>query len=239
MRELNAALAQKRVVIFDLDGTLINSIGMWNAVDVALIGELAGRAVTEDVQTQRDEALARFRALEDPYMAYCGFLRDKYAPAMTVEEVHGRRYDIARDFLENAVDYKPGADAFLRCMKTAGKILILATTTRRHSIEAYDTRNAAIMAKGGVTAYFDRVYTSEDVENSKPDPEVYHRLFADFGLTAAECIVFEDSLVGLQAAKAAGVEAVAVYDQYSDPDRAAIDALADWAIKDFMELMPH
>ena len=237
MRDINTALARKRAVIFDLDGTLINSIGMWNAVDAALIGELTGKPVTENVQAQRDEALARFRTLEDPYTAYCGFLRDKYAPAMTVKQVHGRRYAIAQDFLENAVDYKPGAAELLRRLKGEGHILILATTTRRHSIEVYDTRNAAIMAKGGVMAWFDRVYTSEDVEKSKPDPEVYHRLFGDFGLAPAECIVFEDALVGLQAARAAGVEAVAVYDPYSDPDREAINALADWRIRDFGELL--
>lgn len=237
MKDIKTALKQKRAVIFDLDGTLINSIGMWNAVDVTLIGELTGRAVTENVQAQRDEALARFRDREDPYMAYCAFLRDKYAPAMTAEAVHARRYAIAQDFLENAVDYKPGADELLRRLKGAGYILILATTTRRHSIEVYDAHNAGIMAKGGVTAYFHRVYTSEDVEKAKPDPEVYYRIFADFGLKPEECLVFEDALVGLQAAKAAGIHTAVVYDQYSDPDREAINALADWRIQSFAELI--
>ena len=237
MRDIKTMLAGKRAVIFDMDGTLIDSIGVWNAVDVALIGELTGRPVTENVQAQRDSALERFRGRENPYRDYCGLLRDKYAPGMTVEAVHDRRYAIAQDFLENAVDYKPGADELLRRLKKAGYILILATTTRRHSIEVYDTQNAGIRGKGGITPWFQWVYTSEDVEKTKPDPEVYHRIFADFGLTAEECIVFEDALVGLQAAKAAGVETVAVYDQYSDPDREAINALADWAIRDFAELM--
>ena len=237
MKDIQTALSKKRAVIFDLDGTLINSIGMWNAVDVSLIGELTGRAVTEDVQAQRDNALARFRDREDPYMAYCAFLRDKYAPHMTAEAVHARRYAVAQDFLENAVDFKPGAAELLRRLKDAGHILILATTTRRHSIEVYDTKNANIMAKGGVTSWFDRVYTSEDVEKAKPDPEVYHRIFAAFGLGPEECLVFEDSLIGLQAAKAAGIDAVAVYDQHSDHDREAINALADWQIRSFTELI--
>lgn len=69
----------------------------------------------------------------------------------------------------------------------------------------------------------------------KPDPEVYFRILGDLGAAPAECLIFEDSLVGVESARNAGIEAAAVYDRYADADRARIDALADYRLRDYGE----
>ena len=71
-------LTGRKVIIFDMDGTLIDSVGIWNQVDELLIARLRrdGGCQPENYQLQRDEALRRFRNEANPYMAYCRFLRE-------------------------------------------------------------------------------------------------------------------------------------------------------------------
>lgn len=232
-------LSGKKVIIFDMDGTLIDSVGIWNQVDEALIAQIRREDAPrpENVQLQRDDALRRFSKAENPYMEYCAFLKEKYGAKQTAEEIHGLRYQIAQDFLQNVVDYKPDADALLRWLKDQGYTLTIATTTKRSNLDVYRTRNARMMEKAKIDDYFTLVYTREDAKEIKPNPEIYLRVMSELGVPAEECLVFEDSLIGIEAAKNAGIEAVAVYDSHSDGEREQINALADYQIQSYTALL--
>ena len=145
------------------------------------------------------------------------------------------RYTISNHFLEIVVDYKPRADELIKLLKSRGQTLAIATTTRRRTIDIYRTRNRNIMSKANIDDYFSVIYAREDITKMKPHPEVYLRVLETLGAAPGECLVFEDSLVGLEAARAAGIETVAVYDKYSDGERGQINALATWRIDDFAE----
>jgi beta-phosphoglucomutase-like phosphatase (HAD superfamily) len=118
-----------------------------------------------------------------------------------------------------------------------GYILTIATTTRRNNVNVYRTRNEKIRNKADLDTYFRLVYTREDAKEIKPNPEIYLRVMEELGVTAEECLVFEDSLIGIEAAKNAGIESVAVYDPYSDGEREQINALADYQIQSYTELL--
>ncbi len=230
MTEILRVLQYKKAVLFDLDGTLVDSVSLWTEADERLAIELAGAAPSrEELRVFREEALRRFRNEPDPYLRYCGLLKERYGTDLSPSQVQTRRAAIAHAMLEH-MDYRPGAAAFLRTLKDHGYILALTTTGRRSSLEIYRTKNAFFAQRGPIDEVFDRVYTCEDVRCIKPDPEIYLRAMGDLGLTPEECIVFEDSLSGVLAAKGAGVETVVVYDANSDPDRGEIDRLADWTI---------
>lgn len=228
-------LKDKKVIIFDMDGTLIDSVGVWNDVDRALIRRLGGRE--EHVQEQRDEALRRFSKSASPYLDYCALLGEKYGSAMSPEEIHTLRYEIAQDYLKNVVDYKPDADVFLHRLKDAGYTLVIATTTRRKNVDVYRTQNVNMLAKAKIDELFTLVYTREDAKEIKPNPEIYLRVMSELGAAPEECLVFEDSLIGIEAAKRAGIQSAAVYDAYSDGEREQINALADYQVTSYTQLL--
>lgn len=231
-------LKGKKVVIFDMDGTLIDSIGIWNEVDRRLLRKLGEQNVEEiNVQAQRDGLLRSFAGAENPYLAYCGALGEKYGLDMCAQEIMQLRYSIASELLEREIDYKPGAAELLHRLKTMGFRLAIASTTKRGNMEIYRTKNRNIMDNAALDWIFERIYTQEDAREIKPDPEVHLRLMREMGVTAQECIVFEDSLVGVEAANAAGIEVAAVYDRYSEADRAEIQARADYWFADFAAVL--
>ncbi len=237
MRPIQELLSDKKAVLFDLDGTLVDSIGVWNEADELLARELTGAAPDRiEIRRFREDCLRRFRDEPEPYLCYCAQLKKRYGTDLSPRQVQARRQAIAHGLLTRT-DYRPGADIFLRALKARGYILVLATTGRRASVDVYRTENEIIAAKAPIDAIFDRVYTCEDVAAIKPDPEIYIRALQDLGLPAEKCLVFEDSLAGVQAAKAAGLETVVMYDAHSDPDRPSINALADCQAPDYPTLL--
>ncbi len=228
----------KKIIIFDMDGTLIDSVGIWNSVDLELRRALGMKdeISLSHLQQQRDDALRRFSKDENPYLSYCAYLKELYKSDKTAEEIHDLRYSIAQTYLKNSIDYKEGADIFIRKLYQKGFTLVIASTTKKSNMEIYRTQNQNIMQKANIDDYFRLVFTREDAKEMKPHPEIYLKVLKELGVSAKDALVFEDSLIGIEAAKAAGIESVLVYDAYSEADREKILELADYSINSFYEL---
>ena len=100
-------------------------------------------------------------------------------------------------------------------------------------MEIYQKRNENILSKFPLDGTFKLIYTRDDVKEIKPFPEVFLKAMDKLNLKKEECLVFEDSLVGAEAAKKAGIDLAVMYDRYSDSDRGAINRLADYTFNDF------
>ncbi len=230
-------LTNKKFIIFDLDGTLINSVGIWNEVDRRFIESFGHSANGIDVQAQRDAKLREFKASVSPYKDYCAFMGKKYGSSLSADELLRLRYEIADELVANAVDYKPYADVFLKKLKVLGYTMIIASTTLRSNLDVYLTRNQNIIVKAPLDSIFDKMYTREDAKEMKPSPEIYNRVLKELKARADECIIFEDSLIGVEAANAAGIDVIAMYDEHSSGDREEINRLSTAYFESYKELM--
>lgn len=219
---------QRNTIIFDMDGTLIDSIGIWNQVDQALMAVMGGAAEEEmAVGRRRDAFLADHRDEGNPYLSYCLFLARHCGCSWSGEKVFQKRYEISRDFLIHQVDYKKGAPEVIQRLYGLGKTLVIATTTKRANMDIYRHLNENIRSKAPLDKYFTTIYTREDVSSIKPSPEVHEKLMADLGKTREDCFIFEDSLAGLMAARTAGIPAGVIYDRYSEKERNRMVPLAE------------
>ena len=227
----------KKVIIFDMDGTLIDSVGIWNKVDIELIKELGeSKELNEfEIQQQRDNKLREFSKSENPYIDYCQFLSLKYNSPFTGEEILMKRYNIAQNYLKNEIDYKKDVPELLKLLKEKNYTLIIASTTRRNNMDIYCEENTNIINKANLKDYFSVVYTREDAKEIKPNPEIYLRIVNELGVKKEKCLIFEDSLIGIEAANNAGIDVVAMYDKYSDMEREEIERKATYSLKNYEE----
>ena len=227
----------KKVIIFDMDGTLIDSVGIWNKTDEILIEKLANKKMqVPNIQQVRDTILAKCKS-DDIYLEYCDFLGKKFKSSLSAKEILDLRWNISDQYIKSQIDYKPNADRLLHLLKEQGYILALATTTTNIQLNAYRNVNQNIKQKADIDAIFDIVLSKEDVKEKKPSPEIHNKLMKILGVKPSDCLIIEDSLIGVQAGKNAGIEVAVMYDKYSDGDRDQINRIADYSFSSFNEII--
>lgn len=234
------SLRDKKYIIFDLDGTLIDSVGVWNVADQKLIKRYAG--VTVDLDTIQSERRAFLHSNPESniYLAYCEFLINNYGfrahDPMLVSDERRKMADLV---LAKETDFKPGVVELIGRLKDSGLILTLATMTTQIQLKSYSHENQKMLEQMDIKEAFDYIITQDEVKRKKPDPEIYQTIMRHYRAQPRECLVFEDSYTGVLASKNAGIEVINIYDKYADLDRSKIDAIADYSIPNYQVFIDY
>jgi HAD superfamily hydrolase (TIGR01509 family) len=207
-------------VVFDLDGVLIASEEVWDAVRERFVRERGGRY---DEEVQR--AMMGMSAPEwSAYLHETAGVPD--SPDEIDREVVRRMLAAYRDELP----LLPGAVEAVR--RTAVRFpLALASSSNREIFEE-------VLGLAGVTDCFRATVSSEEVARGKPAPDVYLEAARRLGVEPARCAAVEDSHAGIRSAKAAGMRVVALPNPSYPPDDQAL-AAADVVLHSLAELTPE
>lgn len=207
-------------VIFDLDGSLVDSMWMWHEIDVEYLGRY-GLSVPEGLQ-QDIEGLS--------FSETAVYFKERFLLPDSLEEIKKCWNEMAWDKYMNEVPLKPGAGEFLRLCKERNIRLGIATSNSRELVtNVADTH--------GLHDYFSCIMTGCDVGKGKPAPDIYLAVAKKLSVLPGRCLVFEDIVPGILAGKAAGMKVCAVEDAYSLDQTEVKKALADYYIRDFHEIM--
>lgn len=233
---LKNKLSNIDLVIFDLDGTLIDSNGTNNYLDIELARSLGENKSSKEIIQERDEVIKNNKT-GDIYLNYCNYLKIKYNSTLSAKEILQIRRDLSKQISKD-IKYKTDADKIIKYFKNHNKKLALATVSRRETIDIYINENENIKNKCNIKDYFDFIVTKDDVTLKKPNPEIYNKIIEKFQIKdLSKCVVIEDSLTGVLAAKNANLDVIVIYDKYSDKDREKINELADYNVLDYKELI--
>lgn len=239
MKKITDKILDKKYFIFDIDGTLVDSMGMWNLVDQATIFNQTGQTIpVEDIKMIRDSVLYDPNNIGgDIYDIFYQEIVKLFGMNITSEQYGMLRRELADYISINELDFKPGAADFLQKLKELGKKIGITTTTTRRQFEIYSKHNAKMVNQAPMGELASAIITCEDVEKKKPDPEAYLKTVEKLGAKKKDCIVFEDSLSGAIAAKSAGLDVVSVYDESAKFEQDRLEMVVDYKIESFDELI--
>ncbi len=213
-------LTDIQAVIFDLDGTLIDSMWLWQSIDEEYLklhhidmpdgfqDDLEGMSFTETAR----------------------YFKERFQLSESIEKIKDDWNKMAWDYYAHRVDLKDGVVAFLDYLRNKELPIGIGTSNSRELVEL-------VVSKYHIEKYFTSIRTSCEVDKGKPHPDIYLKVASDLGVDPSTCLVFEDIPNGIVAAKRAGMKVCAIEDDFSKAMKDRKVELADYFIESYYEVM--
>ena len=207
-------------VTFDLDGVLADSEPWWNQIDAKLLAEHG--------VSYRGEYHGNVLGVS--YRLAVEFYKNAFHISASVEELMRRRGQIATDFFINRVGLFLSAKTTLEQLREMKLHLAVATSSVSASARPF-------LKRTGIRSFFDVIVTGDEVQRGKPDPDIYLRTAKELGIAPDACLVIEDALAGVAAAKTANMRVAAIPDtRFVDPRE--YEMKADYVLGSLSEIPP-
>jgi len=209
-----------RAAIFDLDGTLVDSMWVWEKIDEEYLKE-RGHAVPPNIKDKITHLSFEETAL---------YFKETFNLEDSLETIMNDWHNMAYSHYSENVYLKEGALDFLIKLKSSGIKIGLATSNSVPLLEA-------TLKNNNIYSYFDSITTTSEVSHGKDNPDIYLLAAKRLGVDPSHCVVFEDIVPAVIGAKAASMKTVAVYDKASEHDKDELIKLADKYIVNYNEII--
>lgn len=216
----------KRAALFDMDGTLVDSMWMWSEIDREYLGRFPHIPKLTDAEIRQVQLGIEGLSMHETAV----WLRNRFSIEDSVEKMQADWVAMALDKYQHEVKAKPGAIRLLSEMKERGMKLGVCTSNSGELAEAG-------LIACGMKDFFDVILTSREVRHGKPNPDIYLKGAEKLGVRPEETLVFEDVENGVLAGHRAGMEVAAVADESARDKREQIRQAADYFIEDFREIL--
>lgn len=213
-------LKHKKAIIFDLDGTLVDSMWMWKSIDVEFLNRY-GHKCPDDLQ----------KAIEGmSFSETADYFKERFSLALDLDEIKGIWTEMSLEKYRSQVPLKRGVKEFLQHVNKSGLRCGIATSNGREMVDA-------VIESLHIGPYFQVVTTACEVAAGKPEPDIYLKVAKTLGVAPNDCLVFEDVPAGILAGKRAGMTVCAVEDEFSMDMREEKRSLSDYYINDYFDIL--
>ena len=208
------------MLIFDMDGTLTDSNGIWRNVDIAFLNK-RGLPYTK---AYADGVAHTIFPLAAVFTKEYGHLTE------STEEIMDEWLEMAGNVYAEDVPAKAGALPFLEhCRQNGQRMAMLTSSMPQHC--------RAALSHLGMAPYFERVFFANELRMEKKDPKIFLHTAHELGIAPAECVLFDDSIAACRAAKKAGMRVVGVYDPFFADTEPEMRQVCDRYIMGFGDLL--
>lgn len=209
-------LDQKKAVIFDLDGTLVDSMWMWHAIDIEYLGRYGYHCPP---MLQREiEGMS--------FSETAVYFKETFHIPESLDEIKACWIEMSIEKYRKEVPLKKGALRFLQYLKERGVLMGIATSNGREMVDA-------VLHSLDIASYFQVITTGCEVAAGKPAPDIYLKVAEKLKTAPEDCMVFEDVPAGMTAGHAAGMTVCGVEDNHSAWMRTEKLKLSDFYIEDY------
>lgn len=206
--------------IFDMDGTIMDSLGIWERIDHDFLEKKRGIKVPGDYM--HEIAAMSFSEIAN-------YTKKRFSLPDTPQELMQEWTNMAKYEYAHNVPLKPHVKEYMTYLKKNGKKIVLCTSSPEYFFKP-------ALKNNGIYDLFDAFANTCEAGVGKSSPKVYLLAADKAGVSPDRCIVFEDVITGIKSAKEAGMLTCGVYDARSDSRQEELRAVCDMYIKGFDEL---